>query len=199
MKPKIIYNKSLSFYLIICTLLLLFGYDKQILSILPYRYIQKPFFQEYISLTFFSGVITDLLAILISFIIVIRCFLFIIKRNNKNRYLIYFLSSIILLIVSITILWSREQYLAFELKNCFKTDIKYINIDGERKIQLLKPKEKKWILYKDNYSDHYSNGGEIISFKLTFTRNKSRLGMYVFSPKSLIKIPDDNDDPGGLK
>lgn len=178
---------------------MIFGYDKEIISILPYRYVEKPFFQIYLASTPSGAIFTDLIALLISIIGGSRCFVLLVKKNNTKRYLLLTLSFIITVIATISITFTRNNYYSVELKNSYKTDIKYIDFDGKRKIGSLKPGQSKWIIYKSNYPNKMDNAGETWR-TINFTINKSRQGITVFTEDSMkkIRIPDDNNSPGGI-
>lgn len=179
----------------------MFGFDKEIISILPYSYIEKPFFQFYLKFTPTDPIITDLLALLLSLILALTSLVFIIiKKDNRIRFLLFFLSFLTIAILSLYITLTRNNYYSVQIENCYKEEIKYINVDGKRKIKQLKPNEKRWIIYKSSYPNKKDNSGETWRH-IDYVINESRLQIYVFTRDSMeiIRIPEDNNDPGGIK
>jgi hypothetical protein len=179
----------------------LVGFDKEILYKLPYRYIEKTFFQIYLSITPSDPLFSDLIDLLLSIIVgTISFILLVIKKENKRRHFLFTLSFIITAILSFYIALTRNNFYSVKLQNCYESNIKFIDFDGKRKIKILKPNEKKWIIYSSDYPNKKDNTGETwhtIHFKL----DKSRHSISVFTLDAMktIKIPDDNDNPGGVQ
>lgn len=194
-------QKILLKLLAIILIILIFGFDKEIISILPYSYIEHPIFQFYLSITPTDAFNTDFVAIILSLILTFSSFiLIIIKKNNRKHFLLFSISFFVLSIFSAYITFSRNNYYSVQLKNNYEDEIKHINIDGVRKIQQLEPNEKKWIIYKSRYPNANENNYNTWH-QIDYVLKKSRLQIYISSAESmkLIRIPTDNDDPGGVK
>lgn len=188
-------------FLVLTVMLLVFGYDKEVISFLPYRFIEKPFFQFYLNITPSDAIWTDALAFLLSVILGIRSMIYFIKKEDKRiRYLFFVIIFIMVGISSLFILFTRNNYYSVQLVNSNDEKIKFIDFDGVRKLKSLKPNEGKWIIYKSNYPNKRDNTGETWR-RINYTNNNSRQGIDVFTEDAMktIKIPDDNDNPGGIR
>lgn len=200
-KRKMKIRKILLISFLIPVLFIIWGYDKQILSSIPYRFIQKSFFQFYLSISPSDSIVSDLFAALASLIlsIISLIFVFIVKTKKWQLGLfsgLYFF----LILVSIFIALTRTNFYSVKIVNNYESKITNIGFDGKRKIKALKPNEKKWIIYHSNYPNIQDNMGSTWH-TVFYEKQGSKMSITLMTGETMreIIIPDDDEHPGGIQ
>lgn len=184
---------------LIPVLLIIWGYDKQILSSIPYRYIQKSFFQFYLSISPSDSILTDLYASFASLILSIVSLIFVFIVKTKKLQLVLFSGLyFFLVLVSLSISLTRTNFYSVKIVNNYENKITNIEFDRKRKIKTLRPNEKKWIIYHSNYPNIQNNMGSTWH-TIYYEKQGSKMSITLMTGETMreIIIPDNDQNPGG--
>lgn len=187
-------RKILLISFLIPVLFIIWGYDKQILSSIPYRFIQKSFFQFYLSISPSDSIVSDLFAALASLILtIVSLVLIFIIKTKKWQFGLFSVLYFLLTILSLSIALTRTNYYSVKIVNNHEKNIININFDGQRKIKSLEPTNGKWIIYRSVYPNEQDNFGSTWH-RIDYTIHNSKTSITLPTGENMrcIIIPDDD-------